>query len=374
MRPAWRTGRPGGDRPRVAVIGGGVFGASCAVELGRSCDVTLYERHPEVLTEASALNQWRHHSGFHYPRSLDTIREVRESKADFEAEYEEAIDRRLDAYYAVSSWGSEIGSQRYLAVCQAHGLRFTVVAPPPDIVHPDRIALCLLTDEAVVEIGKLSRLLMKRLGGHRHIDLKLGTGVCGGRLLPDGRKQLRLTQGEDPAPFDFVVNATYANQNRIAGWFGFPIRPLRFDYLELAVLAIPKARRFMMTILDGPFTSLTSMCRDDLFMLSHVHQSILSSQAPADGLPPAWGSLPSNVGNLIRHSLRYLPVLKSATYVESRRCVRTVRAYSEDFDGRPSVVTPHGFGCWSLLGGKIVTAVTNAKEVAGAIERESSGR
>ena len=360
------------DRPRVAVLGGGVFGATCAIELARSCDVVLFERHAALLTEASYLNQWRHHSGFHYPRSLETIQEVQRTKADFESAYEPAIVRDVQAYYAVSAWGSEITAQRYLATCKANDLRFRQVPPPQDVVYPERLSVCLLTDEAVVEIGKLGKLLMKLLRGNRHIDLRLSTEVRSGRLLSDGRKRL-VVPGSRVADegYDFVVNASYANTNRVAGWFGFARRPLRFDLLEMAVVEIPGARRFMMTILDAPFTSLTSVGSGDLFMLSHIHESILASQVPADGLPPAWGCWSSNRDNLMRHGLRYLPILKNARHVESRVGVRTVEAYREDFDGRPTVITPHGFGCWSVLGGKIVTAVTNARELARAIARES---
>ncbi|CAG1016080.1 dTDP-3,4-didehydro-2,6-dideoxy-alpha-D-glucose 3-reductase [Burkholderiaceae bacterium] len=372
---ATATARPRGSRssrPRVAVLGGGVFGATCAIELGASCDVTLFERHSALLTEASYLNQWRHHSGFHYPRSLETIQEVQRTKADFESVYEPAILRDIDAYYAVSAWGSEITAQRYVATCQANGLRYREIAPPRDIVYPERLSVCLHTDEAVVEIGKLGKLLMKSLRGHRHVDLRLSTEVKSGRLLPDGRKQLAVA-GERPLePYDFLINATYANSNRVTSWFGFPLRPLRFDLLEMAVVEIPKARRFMMTILDAPFTSLTSVGSGDLFMLSHIHQSILASQVPPDGLPPKWKSWSSNRDNLMRHGLRYLPILERARHVESRVGVRTVEAYSEDYDGRPTVLTPHGFGCWSVLGGKIVTAVSNARELAAQIERESA--
>ena len=34
---------------RVAIIGGGIFGACAALELSRSFDVTLFERRPELL-------------------------------------------------------------------------------------------------------------------------------------------------------------------------------------------------------------------------------------------------------------------------------------------------------------------------------------
>ena len=83
--------RPLSRKPRVAVIGGGIFGATCAAELGDFCDVTLIERHDELLSEASTLNQWRYHHGFHYPRSIEMIHEIKECRHEFEAVYGEAI-------------------------------------------------------------------------------------------------------------------------------------------------------------------------------------------------------------------------------------------------------------------------------------------
>ena len=61
-----------------------------------------------LLAAASARNQNRHHTGFHYPRSFDTMMEIVAARADFEAEYGEAIDRRAPAYYCTSSSGVEI--------------------------------------------------------------------------------------------------------------------------------------------------------------------------------------------------------------------------------------------------------------------------
>jgi hypothetical protein len=122
--------------------------------------------------------------------------------------------------------------------------------------------------------------------------------------------------------------------------------------------------RVSVTVLDGPFTSLLSMGRGNRFMLSHIHQSVLKSAVTTDGAPPAWGTFGSNRAGLVRHASRYIPAVARAPVVESRYGVRAVHAHSEDFDGRPTVVTDHGFGCWSVLGGKIITCVRNAREIA----------
>ena len=90
--------RPPSRKPTVAVIGGGIFGATCAAELGEFCDVTLIERHDELLGEASTLNQWRYHHGFHYPRSIEMIREIQECRHEFEAVYGDAIVGDVASY------------------------------------------------------------------------------------------------------------------------------------------------------------------------------------------------------------------------------------------------------------------------------------
>jgi hypothetical protein len=77
---------------------------------------------------------------------------------------------------------------------------------------------------------------------------------------------------------------------------------------------------------------------------------------------------------MLRHSARYLPVLQHATDVQSWWMTRAVNAFARDFDARPTVITDHGFGCWSVLGGKIVTSVVNAREIAGAISTECRQR
>jgi hypothetical protein len=96
----------------------------------------------------------------------------------------------------------------------------------------------------------------------------LNTEVSGAEILADGRKRIsaRGNAAERVAEFDYVVNATYMNHNRLAHWLGFPVRPLRFDLLELLVLRIP-IPKVAITILDGPFSSLITTGEDDLFML-----------------------------------------------------------------------------------------------------------
>jgi predicted dehydrogenase len=362
---------PAKDRPKVAVIGGGIFGATCALELARIAEVTLFERHQELLTEVSFANQWRHHSGFHYPRSYDTILEIKAARKDFEAEYEEAIIRSFPAYFCTSATGIEIPAERYFAACQSNNLSFSIEAPPEEVLDRSKVSLCLKTDEGVYDFLRMRRMVTDRLRRNPDIRFHLQTNVVSGVITRDGSKRLTVSgpEGTREESFDYLVNATYANRNLVARWFGFPVEPLRFDLYELLLLRLP-IPQVCVTVLDGPFTSLVGTGQDGWFLLSHIHDSVSRSVIPEDGMPPQWGEMPTNRANMLRHSARYFPVLKKAADVESRWATRTVNAFARDFDARPTVITSHGFGCWSVLGGKIITCVTNAREIAREIVAE----
>ncbi len=359
------TPRPEKERPKVAVIGGGMFGATCALELAKIAQVSLFERHEELLTEVSFNNQFRHHSGFHYPRSYDTIAEIKATRKDFEAEYEDAIIRDFPSYFCTSATGIEIPAERYLAACMNSNLAFTLGGPPEGMLDLSKVNLCLKTDEAVYDVPRLRQIVTDRLRRNKDIRFHLRTSVESGVIGADGSKRLTVVgpEGAREETFDYIVNATYKNRNLVAKWFGFPVEPLRFDLYEMLVLQLP-IPQVCVTIIDGPFTSLVGTGREGEFLLSHIHDSVLRSVIPADGMPPDWGELPTNRATMLRHSARYLPILGKATVVGSRWATRTVNAFARDFDARPTVITNHGFGCWSVLGGKIVTCVTNAREIA----------
>ena len=355
-------------KPRVAVIGGGIFGATCSAELAEFCDVTLIERHDDLLGEASTLNQWRYHHGFHYPRSIEMIREIQECRQEFESVYGRAIVGGVDSYYATVGSARIITRERFLHICTSMGLTFDQGAPPAGVLDMSQVNLCLRTGEGVFDADIMRGIMHDRLTGRPGITMALGHEVVNGTMLADGRKQLVMKQGattHDDA-FDYVVNATYANRNILAKLFGFPSKPLRFDLLELLMLEIPLPK-ISVTILDGPFTSMVSMGADNMFTLSHIQHSVLATATPDDGLPPVWTNPTSNRENLLLHGARYLPILRDARYVGSRYGTRTVHALPEDVDGRPTVVVDHGFGCWSILGGKVNTSVSNARQIASQI-------
>ena len=67
---------------KIAVIGSGFFGSIISLVLSKSHKVHLFEKEKDILNGASKINQFRFHLGFHYPRSPDTIREIKSSEKE----------------------------------------------------------------------------------------------------------------------------------------------------------------------------------------------------------------------------------------------------------------------------------------------------
>lgn len=353
------------QHPRIAVIGGGIFGATIAADLGRLGSVHLFERHPALMKEASYVNQYRLHWGYHYPRSPETVEESREALASFEAVFGRAVVRKFPAFYCISAQGSKVSASAYRKFCRAHSLPFTPSSPPPGFLNPKKISLCLKTAEPVYDYQKLKTIAERRLQRCRGVSLHLGTMVEKGFLGRDGKKFLRINEKgkQRKMSFDFVVNAAYARINAFAHWFGFPVKPLRMDLVELLILRLP-IPPVALTIMDGAFPTLVPTGKPGLFTLGHVRMSVRKSFVPSDGLVPQWKLPKSNWKKIILECQNWFPILRFAEYVESRFVIRAVNAYREHDDARPSDILEHGFECWSILGGKVITAVVTAQSIA----------
>jgi glycine/D-amino acid oxidase-like deaminating enzyme len=72
---------------KIAVAGAGIYGATTALRLAaRGHRVTLFDP-LGVMQAVSAINQYRVHSGYHYPRSPETISEILEARREFLQEF-----------------------------------------------------------------------------------------------------------------------------------------------------------------------------------------------------------------------------------------------------------------------------------------------
>lgn len=348
---------------RVAVIGGGVFGARAAIELAKKHEVTLFERGAELLTGATYANHNRHHYGFHYPRSAETAEQCQRSRAGFEKEFGACLDWNFDNYYCVAKADTKTTPDDYVAFCKKHGLAVEAASPPSGVIDMSKIALCLKAKEAVYDTAKLRGMIKERLTG---VDVKLGTEITGAELLSSGKKRLHISGGSAARDFDYLVNATYANTNRFAAWLGFAARKLQFNLQELDVIELPLDRRVGVTVQDGNFPSFIPLAGTNRYLMAHVIESQLVREISA-GTTPLLGRsnyVESNWSKVREVCAEYLPIVKKATYVKSIFVDRVVDSARLSDDSRVTEIVDHGKGCWSLFSAKVITCVSAAEDLA----------
>ncbi|OGX06654.1 MAG: hypothetical protein A2Z88_11615 [Omnitrophica WOR_2 bacterium GWA2_47_8] len=347
-------------RPSVAVIGGGIFGATCASLLGKSCSVTLFERKNDLMLESSFVNQYRHHKGYHYPRSPETVEECQRSAAAFMQEYGQAIQEEFPSYYCVAKKGSRTSPEGFLKFCRENLLPVVREFPSEGVLSRENVALSLKTSEGIYHYPTLKALIRSKLEKNANVSLKFLHQVVGAKILPDGKKELTVRgKNVHRQKFDYVINATYANINAFMSWLSFPEKDLRIDLMELLVIRLP-IPKMSITMMDGPFATFVTTGDDGLFTLGHVRESVHSTVMPKNGKIPKF-SRRSNGKNILQESIAWYPILKKAKVIDSRFVIRGINAYREHDDARPSDVISHGFGCWSILGGKVITCVSTAR-------------
>lgn len=332
---------------RVAVVGGGIFGCTIAVDLARAgAQVDLYEARSDILQGATARCQARLHRGYHYPRSDLTAAAARDASAVFEARYPEAVVKAPVHYYAIAP-GSLTSPDEYLAFCERLGLPYKVVDNPPRLHGVD---LCVEVDEAIISVSVLSRLLRRDL---------YRAGVA-----------MHLGQQVDPeglSGYDLTVLATYGRP-----W----LHPLRYEICEVAILELGRYGGESYVVQDGPFTSLDPY--KGLYILYDVVHSVHAAnvgyepEVPSEYLdllrrPTAADTPLSNFDKMVDSAGRFLSMLDPggrgvSIYHRSMFSVRAVLPGVDSTDARPTLIERSG-DVIHVLSGKICTAVTAAKRV-----------
>jgi len=356
---------------KVGIIGGGVFGCCTALELAKSGHrVTVFERENNLFTGASTVNHLRHHYGFHYPRSNETVEEIKFARTRFENVFGESVSGYFPDYYGVAKEGSKTTPDDFIAFCDRMNLPYEVTWPGDDLMNRDKVAICIKTPERVYDPDILKGIILRNMKG-LPITLKLNHKVVGGEKIRAERLVTSECAGETfQDRFDGLVNATYSNFNSFNKWFGFPRKKLQYELVELLELFVPNQEKIGLTIMDGEFSSVLPRGEKGTFTLGHVDASVLERKVGDDIDPVVMtsGNQRSNRDEILVRGIEDFPVLNNARIIGSLYVTRVVKSGVDDTDERPSEITNYGDNMFSIFGGKVLTCVNVAERVAGMLE------
>jgi FAD dependent oxidoreductase len=335
------------------VVGAGIYGATTAIRLAeRGYRVHLFDP-LGIVRAASAINQYRVHSGYHYPRSPETIREVLEERAEFIDVFRPAIVSRSRHYYAIPKQGSLTPPAAYESVMAAQGLSLRPCRPP--WMDFDFIESCYEVDEHIYDPDVLRSLLEQRI---ETLAIRFQQEV----FAPAMRRE-----------YDFVVWATYGMGPSL-GMFRFA----KFQVAEKMLIELPsQLRHVALVIVDGPFTAFDPYGNSHRSLFgsakntNHFTSTDFREPVPARFAEilncREWTKVPfTNFEPMRSDCCLAVPAARSAEYLGSRFTVRVVEDNSEDRrilhvrEGEP--------GEFHIFSGKVVGAVKAARIICQKIE------
>jgi FAD dependent oxidoreductase len=340
---------------RIAVVGGGIFGATAAYKLAEAGHtVTLFEKESDILQAASGINQFRLHRGYHYPRSSETVVSCLRAEQSFRATYAPAVIDDALHYYGIAAEGSLVSAEQFLEFCRMHGLEYT--EEHPEMIRRESVELVVRVPEACFDPVVLRELCLERLQKHG-VQLRLGVEATAAQL----------------ESYDKVVIATYASINGLLpDGVG---RQYQFEVCEKPVVRLPGSlRSASIVIMDGPFMCMDRYGRTDMALLGNVVHAIHhTNTGRVAEIPEAIKPLinhgiiasppVTNFAAFVASAAPFIPAIVEAEHVGSLFTVRTVLPHLDATDARPTTVESFDERTIVIFSGKIGNCVDAANQV-----------
>ena len=342
-------------RVKVAVAGAGIYGATAAIRLAeQGYEVRLFDP-LGILRAASAINQYRVHAGYHYPRSLETIQETLEARGEFMRAFEPAIVRNSRHYYAIPKEGSRTAADLYERVMKEQGLPLR--ACRPEWINFDFIDRCYEVDENIYDPEVLRELIEARIRA-------LG--------IPFERKEFTAAMRDD---FDFVVWATYG-----LGPSRGAFKIAKFQVAEKMLVELPPALQHVaLVVVDGPFTAFDPYGSSARSLFgSAKNTNHWTTTNPDEPIPEPYAGILNEEGfrpvpftrfeAMRKDCCESVSGAKDAKYIGSRFTIRVVEDNPEH-DRRILYIQEGTPGEIHIFSGKVVSAVKAARLVCERIAR-----
>ncbi len=334
---------------KVAVAGAGIYGATIAIRLAeQGHQVHLFDP-LGILRAASAINQCRVHSGYHYPRSPETIAETMEVREEFRKTFAPTIVSNTCHFYAIPKAHSLTPPDLFESVMHRNNLPLRPCRPVwMDFEFIDK---CYGVDEHIYDPDLLREFVTCRIRA-------LGIPFEQRPFCPEMRSS-----------YDFVVWATYG-----LGYSRGIFKGAKYQVAEKILIELPEELRGVsLIVLDGPFTAFDPYGYSPRFLFgSAVHTNHWTTLNADEAIPPQYAGL-LNAPDFAPVSFTHfeamradaaltVPAAKKAVYCGSRFTIRVVENSSKD-DRRTLYIREGAPGELHIFSGKVASAVKAARLV-----------
>tara|TARA_B100002052_G_scaffold286264_1_gene299958 strand:+ start:190 stop:1245 length:1056 start_codon:yes stop_codon:yes gene_type:complete len=350
---------------KIAIIGSGFFGLACAFELSkRGHEVNIFEKEKDILQGASKKNQFRFHLGYHYPRSQETVEELKIANKYFTKFYSKSIFDNTDNYYAIARNKSKISLKNYLKFIDKNKLYLKKT----NFDYNNKITSnFFLTKEKNLNYFKFKKIVEKKL---------IFKGIKVFTYTEFSKKNLNK--------YDKVIICTYSQNNSVLDKLGISnLKKYRYELIEKILVKLPKKyKNKSFIVMDGHFACLDPYLGTNYHLLSDVKNSkieVINSKFP-NFKNKMKKFLDSNFDTRIKNSnfyvfkkncLKFFPFLEKAKFISSFKVIRTLslNTKSKKNDERLSYIKIHSKKIISILAGKWNTSIYVAKKIGEIVEK-----
>tara|TARA_R110001592_G_scaffold247221_3_gene509296 strand:+ start:96 stop:1820 length:1725 start_codon:yes stop_codon:yes gene_type:complete len=333
---------------KCSVVGAGIYGITAAVKLRtQGFKVDLFEAENDILKAASGINQYRIHRGYHYPRSLDTIKSCKNNEQSFIKYYNQSVvNGNIKHYYAIAKNDSLTTPEQYLKVLDEAKLEWEIV---------DNLPNCNLTvkvDEKLYDPKILKNICYNRIIGNG-IDLKLNNKIS-----------------KKPSGYKYNIYATYASLNNLTD----KKQNYQFELCEKPLFKLPpQYKNKSIVIMDGPFMCFDPFANTEYHLGGNVVHAIhVRNIGEKPEIPPSYkrylnkGIIKkpkyTNVSSFIESAKLFFPDIENAIHMGSMYTIRTVLPNKDNTDERPTIVNQYDNN-FVLFSGKIGNCIEASNNI-----------
>jgi hypothetical protein len=237
---------------KLAIIGGGFYGCYIAKKLKdkfkSKIEIHIFEKNKKLITEAGINNQHKLHLGYHYPRSLYTIKQTINGSKKFKKEFARFIFYPKKNIYLIHK-KSYVKAAKFYKIFKKLKLKISEfdIKKLDFLKNHNDFEKAFKTEEGVIKFRELNNYLIKKV--ELYCDVYKNKKI---KEINSEQGFLTDTKNRVYSNYDHIINCSYTNPNMgIKKKFN-----LKYELAGMVKIKNPFKERIGITIMDGKFATL----------------------------------------------------------------------------------------------------------------------
>ena len=237
---------------KIAIIGGGFYGCYIAKKLKdkfkSKIKVDIFEKNKRLILEAGKNNQYKLHLGYHYPRSLYTIKQTINGSKKFKEEFGRFIFYPKKNIYLIHK-KSQVNAHKFYKIFKKFNLKISEIdiKKLKFLKNYNDFEKAFNTEEGVIKFEELNNYLIKKVESNCNVyknkEIKDINSKKG--FLIDSKNKVYSN-------YNHIINCSYTDPN-----MGLKDKfILKYELAGMVKIKNPFKEKIGVTIMDGKFVTL----------------------------------------------------------------------------------------------------------------------